>query len=256
VAQKNTVKHLNDWYHTKSDAIWQTFLEPLKKEAPEWKKYSEAFLDKMTWMQDLSTVKLGPSLWHMHPIRFLGGIIQTRKLIWMKEFESIFGPEISISFKNKVFQVGDNLSIDPNYIMACIALETGRSYSPSEKNSKSSATGLIQFMKDTALGLGTTVNHLSVMNHVEQMDYVEKYFIMTPRNVGVPTNKWSLEDVYFSIFTPSLIKKKDDDIVYKRGQKPYSVNLFHDRNKDGVITKKEISQNIRTFYKKGKKYEG
>jgi muramidase (phage lysozyme) len=81
VAQKNTVKHLNDWYHTKSDAIWQTFLEPLKKEAPEWKKYSEAFLDKMTWMQDLSTVKLGPSLWHMHPVMFLCSLIWQNKKI-------------------------------------------------------------------------------------------------------------------------------------------------------------------------------
>ncbi|ELT9933405.1 hypothetical protein QNZ33_004169 [Escherichia coli] len=47
-------------------------MNALKKDAPEWKKYSEDFLDKMAWMQDVTTEKLGPSLWHMHPIMFLG----------------------------------------------------------------------------------------------------------------------------------------------------------------------------------------
>ncbi|MCP5787092.1 hypothetical protein NL329_29675, partial [Klebsiella pneumoniae] len=52
----------------------------LKKEAPEWKKYSEDFLDKMAWMQDVSTEKLGPSLWHMHPILFLGTLKSTNRI--------------------------------------------------------------------------------------------------------------------------------------------------------------------------------
>ncbi|WP_227524087.1 VgrG-related protein [Klebsiella quasipneumoniae] len=70
--QKTIVKHPSDWYFKKGDAIWQPFLNALKKEAPEWKKYSEDFIDKMTWMQDVTSEKLGPSLWHMHPIMFLG----------------------------------------------------------------------------------------------------------------------------------------------------------------------------------------
>lgn len=70
--QKTIVKHPSDWYFKKGDAIWQPFLNALKKEAPEWKKYSEDFIDKMAWMQDVTSEKLGPSLWHMHPIMFLG----------------------------------------------------------------------------------------------------------------------------------------------------------------------------------------
>lgn len=72
VIQKTIVKHPSDWYFKKSDAIWQPFLNALKKDAPEWKKYSEDFIDKMAWMQDVTSEKLGPSLWHMHPIMFLG----------------------------------------------------------------------------------------------------------------------------------------------------------------------------------------
>ncbi|EPG2340822.1 hypothetical protein M0J78_003791 [Klebsiella pneumoniae] len=79
VVQKTIVKHPSDWYFKKDDVIWQPFLNALKKDAPEWKKYSEDFLDKMAWMPDLTTEKLGPSLWHMHPIMFLGTMISVKK---------------------------------------------------------------------------------------------------------------------------------------------------------------------------------
>ncbi|KJM55903.1 hypothetical protein B5M10_15970 [Pluralibacter gergoviae] len=79
VIQKTIVKHPSDWYFKKDDAIWQPFLNALKRDAPEWKKYSEDFLDKMVWMRDVTTEKLGPSLWHMHPIMFLGVMINIKK---------------------------------------------------------------------------------------------------------------------------------------------------------------------------------
>lgn len=81
VVQKTIVKHPSDWYFKKGDAIWQPFLNALKKDAPEWKKYSEDFLDKMAWMQDVTTEKLGPSLWHMHPIMFLGTLRQQQRYV-------------------------------------------------------------------------------------------------------------------------------------------------------------------------------
>ncbi len=84
VIQKTIVKHPSDWYFKKGDAVWQPFLDALKKEAPEWKKYSEDFLDKMAWMQDLTTEKLGPSLWHMHPIMFLGALKSVNQIDWSK----------------------------------------------------------------------------------------------------------------------------------------------------------------------------
>lgn len=53
-----------------------------EKDAPEWKKYSEDFIDKMAWMQDVTTEKLGPSLWHMHPLMFLGALRKSVKVGW------------------------------------------------------------------------------------------------------------------------------------------------------------------------------
>jgi hypothetical protein len=173
VIEKTIVKHPSDWYHKKDDTIWQSFITPLKKNAPDWAKYSENFLDKMSWMQDLTDVKLGPSLWHMHPVMFLHALQQREKLIWGRRVEELFGRDVANEFKSKVIEVGKDLSIDPNYIMACMALETGEKFNTSTKNPNSTATGLIQFMSATAKDLGTTTTRLAAMTHVEQMDYVK-----------------------------------------------------------------------------------
>lgn len=84
VIQKTIVKHPSDWYFKKGDAIWQPFLNALKRDAPEWKNYSEDFLDKMAWMKDVTTEKLGPSLWHMHPVMFLGALKLRHDIDWSK----------------------------------------------------------------------------------------------------------------------------------------------------------------------------
>lgn len=252
VIQKTIVKHPSDWYFKKGDAIWQPFLNALKKDAPEWKKYSEDFLDKMAWMQDVTTEKLGPSLWHMHPIMFLGSLIKKDEIIWMKKFTEKFGLIKADAFRSKLLDVSRELGIDPNYIMACIALETGKTFRTDIKNPGSSATGLIQFMADTAKDLGTSTRQLRAMDHVEQMEYVKKYFKMQADNVGVPTEQWTLEDVYYSIFRPKTILLGPNDIVYQRSDGDYySKNLYHDRNNDGKITKNEIAENIRVYYKLG-----
>lgn len=252
VIQKTIVKHPSDWYFKKGDAIWQPFLNALKKDAPEWKKYSEDFIDKMAWMQDAKPLNIGPSLWHMHPIVFLGSFINRDKIIWMKKFTEKFGIAKAEAFRTKLLSVSRELSIDPNYIMACIALETGKTFRTDIKNPGSSATGLIQFMKSTAEELGTTTAQLRKMDHVEQMDYVEKYFKMQANNVGVSTDQWTLEDVYYSIFSPKTIKLGPNDIVYQKSDGDlYSKNLYHDRNSDGKITKNEIAENIRVNYKQG-----
>ena len=97
VIQKTIVKHPSDWYFKKGDAIWQPFLNALKKEAPEWKKYSEDFLEKMAWMQDVTSEKLGPSLWHMHPITFLGALIKKNTGWAHSKFANLLG---SVESKN------------------------------------------------------------------------------------------------------------------------------------------------------------
>ncbi|MGE6428876.1 glycoside hydrolase family protein, partial [Serratia sp. NPDC078593] len=79
VKNKMIVKHPSEWYHKKDTSIWQSFLNTLTNDAPEWKAYSEAYIEKMVWMQDATKLKLGPMLWHMHPVMFLGAISQIKE---------------------------------------------------------------------------------------------------------------------------------------------------------------------------------
>lgn len=225
---------------------------------PNWAEEKKR-IEKLSWWKELAGqhgINADGVVWHFQAIELIN-IFKTssKKLIWLRRVRELYDVNIAEQFKNKVTAAGENLSIDPNYIMACMALETGRSFNPAIKNPKSSATGLIQFMDSTAKALGTTTDLLSSMSHTEQMDYVEKYFLMTAKNVGKPTSEWSLGDVYFSIFTPSVINKNPTDSVYIEEQNAYKVNMFHDRNKDGIITKQEIAENINDYYKAGFPYE-
>ncbi len=77
IVNKTIVKHPSDWYYKKSDSVWQKFLNILSEEAPLWRSYSEEFLDSMVWMQDVTNEKIGPNVWHMHPLVFLSQFLMS-----------------------------------------------------------------------------------------------------------------------------------------------------------------------------------
>jgi len=66
------VQHPSEWYYEKTDAKWTKYLEKLEPDASKWKKYTEAFLDKMIWMKKVAG--MGPAPWHMHPVMFMGNL--------------------------------------------------------------------------------------------------------------------------------------------------------------------------------------
>ncbi|WP_314138395.1 hypothetical protein [Buttiauxella noackiae] len=65
-------KHGSEWYYGKDDPLWDNYLKTLTTDAPEWKKYTEAFIDKITWMKEVPGMEEKP--WHMHPLVFLDAI--------------------------------------------------------------------------------------------------------------------------------------------------------------------------------------
>lgn len=163
---------------------------------------------------------------------------QTQSIAW--------GAKVSPSFKAKAVQISKDLGIDPSYLMACMAFETGETFSPSVKNAAGSgATGLIQFMPSTATGLGTTTAALAAMTAEAQLDYVKKYF--KPYQGKLHT----LEDVYMAILYPAAIGKGADSTLFKSGTTAYTQNKGFDANKDGVITPAEVSAKVRAKYSKG-----
>jgi hypothetical protein len=66
-------KHPSEWWYGKDDALWKKYLDTLKEDAPAWKTYLEAFIDRLTWMK--SVAGIGPDPWHMHPVVFLEALV-------------------------------------------------------------------------------------------------------------------------------------------------------------------------------------
>jgi hypothetical protein len=161
----------------------------------------------------------------------------------------IWGKKVSPAFRAKVFAMAVRLGMPEqegaNWLMAVMAFETIYTFSPSKKNPNSTATGLIQFMADTARGLGTSTSALSRMSAETQLDWVYRY--LRPYT-GRMTR---LVDVYLAVFTPAAMGKASNHVVYRRGQAGYRSNPGFDTNRDGTITVEEIRLRIQPTYTLG-----
>jgi hypothetical protein len=124
-----------------------------------------------------------------------------------------WGKKVNPGFKSKEIKIAGDLGCDPNYLMASMAFETGETFSPSVRNPQSGATGLIQFMPNTAKRLGTTTDALAAMSAVEQLDYVEKYF------EGFRGMLHTLPDVYMAILCPAAVGKAESFVCYSAPSK-------------------------------------
>ena len=161
-----------------------------------------------------------------------------------------WGKKVTEEFRKKVLDICSALGADPNFIMACIAFESGETFSPSVKNAAGSgAVGLIQFMPGTAKALGTTTEELASMSAEAQLDYVAKYFQPTKGRLA------TLEDVYMAILWPAAVGKPLDYVLFDKNDlahpKRYAQNAGLDSNKDGKITKKEAADKLRQKLNKG-----
>lgn len=158
-------------------------------------------------------------------------------------------------FITKIINISNYLGIDPNWLMHVIFFETAGTMSPQARNSKTQATGLLQFMPSTAIKLGTDINTLYDMNNIEQLDYVLKYLAPYKNRLK------SFVDLYFAVFFPAAIDKPLDFII-QTVNLPASLiakqNSIFDVNRDGKITVSEVEyiliksipESIRDLFKK------
>lgn len=161
-----------------------------------------------------------------------------------------WGAKVSPHFRERMVQFGEDFGIDPNWLMACIAFETRRTFSPRVKNPQSSATGLIQFMEATAKGLKTTTAALAAMTAERQLDYVWLYFRDRIRERGPIQN---LGDCYCAILNPVGMGKPDSFVFWPRGSQAYAVNAGLDTNGDGSITRAEAAAKVYAMLAEGLK---
>lgn len=163
-----------------------------------------------------------------------------RKIAW--------GSHVSPVFRDRVWWIADTLSLNPDDLMSCMAWESGETFSPSVKNmAGSGATGLIQFMPSTAVGLGTSTTKLAAMSPEDQLNYVYLYF---RPYAGKLLN---LGDIYMAILWPAGVGKSDEYVLWDQGKSPttFRQNAGLDLNKDKKITRGECLSKIQGKLTKG-----
>ena len=166
--------------------------------------------------------------------------LPTRTVAW--------GAKVSAAFKAKVCRIAADLGCEADDLMACMAFESGETFSPAVRNAAGSgATGLIQFMPSTATLLGTTTAALARMTPERQLDYVAKYFL--PYKGRLKT----IEDVYMAILWPAAIGKPNEHVLFKAPSKTYAQNKGLDRDRDGRVTKREAAAAVSAKLAKGRR---
>lgn len=167
----------------------------------------------------------------------------------MQSFKMCWGAVVPADFRRGVIEMcvdTPGWKIDQvNDLMACLAFESGATFSPSVRNrAGSGAIGLIQFMPSTAGYLGTTPHDLAAMTAVQQLAYVKKYFGPYASRIH------SLSDMYMAILLPKYVGKSDDSVLFSGGI-AYRENSGLDTNKDGMVTKAEATGKVRQIQKEG-----
>ena len=161
--------------------------------------------------------------------------------------------KVSKEFESRVASIAESLGMPDqgaDWLMACMAWETGETFSPAIRNSAGSgATGLIQFMPTTAKGLGTSTDFLAKLTAEAQLDYVYRYFLPYRGRLN------SLADTYMAILWPAGIGKPMDWVLWSAAASPitYRQNAGLDINRNGVITKAEAAAKVQAKLDKGRK---
>jgi hypothetical protein len=170
-----------------------------------------------------------------------------------------WGAKVSPEFKKRVVEICNELSMNPDYLMTCMAFETGESFKASQPNMNGgSAIGLVQFTKTAIDDLNQKYNiqppltreRLAAMTDADQLNYVRLYFLHYKGKLS------SLEDTYMVILAPVAVGRGPDGTVYKKEDSKhpeyYRANKALDNlPHDGVITLKECSVVLNSRYKKG-----
>jgi LysM repeat protein len=148
---------------------------------------------------------------------------------------------VTPEFIRGVEAMAQRIGARPEHVLAVMSFETGGSFSPGVRNGAGSgATGLIQFMPNTARELGTSTDALARMNSVEQLEYVERYFAQR----SDPGDLRTLEGVYTTVLYGSP-RPEPGSTLFSQGTAAYRMNAPLDLNRDGRITAGEATSFVR-----------
>lgn len=162
------------------------------------------------------------------------------------DYQVKFKSKLGDPLFNDIENLANELGMQPEFLFAVINFETGGSFSSSEENQYTKATGLIQFMPNTAKSLGTSIEDLKKMDEQEQLKYVEKYFKQfNGRNYN------SLDRVYMDVLYPAAYGEDLDYVLFtnkiEECKKIYEDNPMDDDN-DGYVIVAEAIQRVVNKY--------
>jgi hypothetical protein len=163
--------------------------------------------------------------------------------------EIAWGQRVSAAFKSKTVEISNRLQVDPSILMAVMAFETGRTFDPAIRNSASGATGLIQFMPNTAQSLGTTTTKLAKMEAVDQLDFIEAYLRPFTGKMG------DLASAYMAVLWPKAVSEPLSVVLFAHPKKAYRLNKGLDVDDDGKVTKAEASAKVERLLVEGMRPE-
>lgn len=139
-------------------------------------------------------------------------------------------------FTAAVIAMAKRLGIKAEWAMVVMQRES--ELKPTARNGSSGATGLIQFMPQTALWLGTSVNALRTMSATQQLVWVEKYWRLTAERIGrKPQNVY---DLYLMTLHPASVGKATSATVFAAGTAAYRQNRGLDKAAKGYVTVADV----------------
>lgn len=169
----------------------------------------------------------------------------TRLIPWGEEARRKYG----MRFIEGVLWIESQLGLRADILMACMKFESDLDHKA--RNPHSSASGLIQFMAQTAKNLGTTIEHIRGLDAMGQLAYVYKYFADFDKQ-GHQLESWDVADAYMAILWPAAIGKPLDHPIFVMGRGgAYAVNKGLDFNRDGMVTKREAASKVLRVYQLG-----
>lgn len=210
-----------------------------------------------------------------------------------KEYDLIWGNKVSCDFRKKVVEIckelwKDNYLEMANNLMAVFYWETGGTFKTDVPNqSKSGATGLIQFMPEKAdeyFGKHTIeivpnyfntknkdlhnlprVIEFAKMTVLQQLDYVKKYFEPQKNKklkfvdfylqVLFPVSSGKEEHVVFADEESKLDLPSENKKIKEKRVSKYAKNSGLDLDKNGKIFKSEIGKTVEKYKTEGLAYK-
>lgn len=175
----------------------------------------------------------------------------------LAKYDIAWSGKVSPEFTQKTKDICDKLKSpagSPNWLMSCMAFETGRTFSPTIKNGAGAPYyGLVQFGKLALQDIGVSLPSLLAMTAEQQLDCVYAFFKPYAGRLQ------DLPSFYMRILWPAGVDKPDTYVLWDKADSKravaYTQNRGLDINNDGQINRGEVSRVIWNMYAEGMRIE-